>query len=97
MPECPWQRNILSLCCSGDLRNWKILKNLLTDDTGLPPEESVRYTGFQYADWEFDGDDLIYLVRMSYRGARNYHDSNRITFHRERNFRRATSPDSGAK
>lgn len=63
----------------------------------LPPEESVRYTGFQYADWEFDGDDLIYLVRMSYRGARNYHDSNRITFHRERNFRRAASPDSGAK
>ena len=44
--------------------------------------------GFQYVDWQFDGDDLIYLVRTAYDGAHNYHDSNRITFHRLADFRR---------
>jgi hypothetical protein len=44
-------------------------------------------TGFQYADWQFDGDDLIYLVRTSYDGGHNYHDANRITFHRIEDFR----------
>jgi hypothetical protein len=33
-------------------------------------------------DWQFDGADIIYLVRTAYRGAHNHHDSNRITFHR---------------
>ena len=37
--------------------------------------------------WQFDGDDLIYLVRTAHRGAHNYHDSNRITFHRLAGFR----------
>ena len=39
-------------------------------------------TGFQYVDWQFDGDDLIYVVRTAYRGARNFHDSNQIMFRR---------------
>ena len=74
------QRNVLSLTVSDDLWNWRIVKTLMRDDTGLVPEASIMFTGFQYVDWQFDGDDLIYVVRTAYRGARNFHDSNQIIF-----------------
>lgn len=76
------QRNVLSLHCSRDLAQWEHCLTLLEDDQGLPWAESVRYTGFQYVDWQFDGEDIIYLVRTAYGGAHNFHDANRITFHR---------------
>ncbi|MFH1730643.1 MAG: hypothetical protein ABIF82_03200 [Planctomycetota bacterium] len=81
-------RNALSLCSSEDLAHWEHRLTLLEDDSGLPPEESARVTGFQYADWQFDGGDLIFLVRVAYDGAHNMHDANRITFHRLTDFRR---------
>ena len=81
------QRNVLALCTSADLYRWRVVKTLLQDDSGLAPEDSVRLTGYQYVDWQFDGDDLIYVVRTAARGARNFHDSNRILFGRERGFR----------
>ena len=81
------QRNVLALCASADLCRWRVVKTLLQDDSGLAPEDSVRLTGYQYVDWQFDGDDLIYVVRTAARGARNFHDSNRILFGRERGFR----------
>ena len=83
----PRQRNELWLCASDDLVQWKAVKRLLCDDSDLQPEESLLLTGFQYVDWQFDGDDLIYVVRAAYRGARNFHDSNRILFNREPAFR----------
>ena len=86
-PNYPAQRNVLSLYISEDLLHWHHRKTLLKDDLGLSWEDSVRYTGFQYVDWQFDGEDLIYLVRTAYDGAHNYHDSNRITFHRLEYFR----------
>ena len=55
-------------------------------------QESVRLTGFHYVDWQFDGDDLIYLVRTAYAGAHNFHDANRITFHRLDGFRSLLGP-----
>ena len=81
------QRNVLSLSVSDDLWNWRLVKTLMRDDTGLEPAASVLLTGFQYVDWQFDGDDLIYVVRTAYRGTRNFHDSNRIIFRRLNNFR----------
>ena len=72
---------------SKDLRNWRVVKTIVKDDSGLREKDSIRLTGFQYPDWQFDGDDLIILARTSYRGARTFHDSNRITFHRLENFR----------
>ncbi len=81
------QRNVLSLSASDDLWNWRIVKTLMYDDTGLEPAESVLLTGFQYVDWQFDGEDLIYVVRTAYRGTRNFHDSNRIIFRRLSKFR----------
>ena len=80
-------RNILTMCVSDDLRHWREVKDVITDDTGLSPSMSINLTGFQYNSWLFDGDDILLLSRMGYRGAHNYHDSNRIGFFRFKNFR----------
>ena len=82
-------RNRLSLFSSADLRAWTRHAVLLEDHLETTPEDSALNTGFQYVDWHFDGDDIIYLVRTAYDGAHNYHDSNRITFGRVEGFRRA--------
>ena len=73
-------RNILSLFSSADLSSWTRHMVLMEDNLEKTPEDSVRNTGFQYVDWQFDGDDIIYLVRTAFDGAHNYHDANRITF-----------------
>lgn len=86
-PAWPRQRNILSLSVSSDLVNWRLVHTLMRDQSGLTAEDSARLTGFQYVDWQFDGDDIIYLVRTAYRGAIRYHDSNRIIFRKLPNFR----------
>jgi len=86
-PNFHSQRNVLSLSVSEDLINWRLVKTLMTDDTGLSPEDSIRLTGFQYVDWQFDGDDIIYLVRAAYRGAVRFHDSNRILYCKQKDFR----------
>lgn len=83
-PLFPNQRNVLSLHSSDDLVHWRHERTLLEDDLGLPWEESVRQTGFQYVDWQFDGEGLIYVVRTAYDGAHDFHDANRLTFHRLR-------------
>ncbi len=86
----PWEerdRNFLSLSVSRDLRQWRLCKVLLSDDTGRAPAEAVKSTGFQYVDWQFDGGDIIYLSRTAWNGAHNFHDANYITFHRLKNFR----------
>jgi hypothetical protein len=55
----PTQRNILSLSYTEDLinlSNWTIgVDRLLHDDTGFTVNDSLRYTGFHYVDWQFDG------------------------------------------
>lgn len=81
------QRNRLVLCLSADLRHWQEALVLLDDDSDLDERGSRRLTGFQYVDWQFDGEDIIYMVRTSYDGAHNFHDSNRITYHRLVDFR----------
>jgi len=87
-PNFPVQRNELSLCVSTDLINWQHKLTLIEDDSELDLAESVRLIGFQYVDWQFDERDLIYLVRTAYDGAHNYHDANRITFHRLSDFQK---------
>ncbi|HQK23884.1 MAG TPA: LYR motif-containing protein, partial [Candidatus Latescibacteria bacterium] len=87
-PEYPSQRNVLSLHVSADLRRWRQVATLLQDDSPLSEEESVRLTGFQYVDWQFDNEDIIYLVRTAYDGAHNFHDSNRIVCAKVEGFRK---------
>jgi len=81
------QRNVLAIYNSTDLLTWHRRATLLEDDSGLSLEESAAVTGFQYAGWQFKGADIPYVLRTAYDGAHNYHDSNRITFHRVKNFR----------
>jgi hypothetical protein len=52
----------------------------------------VKAHGFQYADWLFDGADLIAVVRTAFdepdgTPAHNAHDANYLTFHRVAKFR----------
>lgn len=69
------------------MRDCRIVITLLRDESGLSEEDSIRLTGMQYADWQFDDEDIVYLVRMDCRDALRFHDSNRITFHALKNFR----------
>lgn len=77
-------RNTLVLMNSDDLRTWCISDTLLTCDK---PE----LYGFQYADWQFDGNDIIFVSRTAWKDASGnpprQHDANYLTFHRVRNFR----------
>ena len=76
-------RNLLSLMASDNLENWYVVSDLL-DYSDQDPHE----TGFQYVDFEFEGEDIIYLCRTAMNNAHNFHDSNYSTFHRIQNFRK---------
>lgn len=81
-------RNMLVLKSSSDLFNWKVNKLLLYN-----PDEKKH--GFQYIDWQFEGNDIIYVSRTAFdnglSGAANFHDANFLTFHRIKNFRKLSN------
>jgi len=83
-------RNILALISSPDLRNWKIQSTILY-------HPDIKKHGFQYIDWLFNEDDIIFVSRTAYGdglgGAHNQHDANYLTFHRIRDFRNRTIID----
>lgn len=84
-------RNTLALMRSGDLTNWEMRCILLH-------HPDVACHGFQYPDWEFDGDDIAAAIRTAFDdglgGAHNNHDANYLTFHRFENFRSLSMADS---
>jgi hypothetical protein len=82
-PLAMGQRNIASLTVSADLIHWKIVKDLINAADEAPEE-----VGFQYIDHIALGEDLLFVSRTACNHAANFHDSNCITFHREKNFRR---------
>jgi len=77
-------RNTLALSCSEDLLHWNVKKIILH-------HPDVTKHGFQYPDWQFEGNDIIAVSRTAFEdecgGADNQHNSNFITFHRIKNFR----------
>ena len=75
-------RNLLSLMASDDLKNWYVVTDLLDYSS-----QDASKIGFQYVDFEFDGDDIIFLSRTAINGAHSFHDSNYSTFHTIENFR----------
>ena len=81
-PEESKHRNLLSLLSSTDLHRWDVVCNLFDYRTSDPHQ-----VGFQYVDFEFEGEDIIYLCRTAINGANSYHNSNYITFHRIKQFR----------
>jgi hypothetical protein len=76
-------RNSLALIWSRDLRTWKVQRVFLHH-----PDQS--HHGFQYADWQFDGKDIVSVIRTAYDddqgGAQSQHNSNYIMFLRLPNF-----------
>ncbi|MBQ8508409.1 MAG: exo-alpha-sialidase [Clostridia bacterium] len=82
LDEPKTNRNLLSLLVSDNLTNWTLVKHLI-DYRELDPAK----VGFQYVDFLFDGEDILYLCRTAFNQAHNFHDSNYTTFHRIENFR----------
>ena len=76
------KRNLLSLLSSEDLERWYLVTDLL-DYSHQDPTK----IGFQYVDFEFEGDDIIFLCRTAINKANSFHNSNYSTFHRIKNFR----------
>ncbi|MBR3894539.1 MAG: hypothetical protein IKJ35_05265 [Clostridia bacterium] len=75
-------RNLLSLVRSEDLVTWETVCDLIDYR-----DRDAKYYGFQYVDFEFDGDDLIFLCRTAINGANSFHNANYSTFHRIKSFR----------
>jgi len=77
-------RNVLALSSSPDLKTW-------TMHTILLEHTDIEKVGFQYADWEVEGEDIVAVVRTGYDdglgGAHRAHDANYLTFHRFKDFR----------
>ena len=83
-------RNNLALVSSPDLRQWRIRRLVLSHP------DPTRH-GFQYVDWQFDGEDIVAVSRTAFDdphgGARNYHDANYFTFHRVAGFRNSEATE----
>lgn len=86
--NCQVQRNCATLVASEDLVNWEVKELLLCDRELCHPILSVAQHAFQYVDWIFDGEDILFVVRESAEDAANFHDSNYLTFYRIDNFRK---------
>ena len=65
-----------------DLKKWDLVCDLL-DYSHCDPDK----VGFQYVDFEMEGDDILWLCRTALNDAHNFHDANYSTFHRIQNFR----------
>ena len=75
-------RNLLSLVVSPDLEEWRLVKHLLDWS-----EDDPQKIAFQYVDFCFDGDDILYQSRTAFNEANSFHNNNYSTFHRIKNFR----------
>jgi len=75
-------RNVCAIMSSEDLKEWKLLEIILD----YRNEDPSKF-GVQYFDFDFDGDDIVFISRTACSGAANFHDGNHITFHRIKNFR----------
>jgi arylsulfatase len=81
------RRNTLALVRSADLRKWTVARVVVQ-------HPDIKTHGYQYADWQFDGGDIVALVRTASdepdgTPAHNAHDANYLTFHRVADFRDA--------
>lgn len=86
-------RNTQALCSSANLLQWELHGNVLHHPDHLKH-------GFNYADWQFDGEDIIFVCRTAYDdaegGADSFHNANYLTFHRISNFRNIKAQNTGS-
>jgi hypothetical protein len=88
-------RNAQALCSSKDLHEWTYHKVVLfhpdVAEDGINLGSKTGHHGFQYVDWQVEGDDIIFVSRTAFDdetgGANSYHDANYFTFHRIKKFR----------
>lgn len=80
-------RNVLGLSVSKDLVSWTKVDTLLVDREMMNSEYSCWAHAFQYADFDFDGDDLVMTVRETTGFSNTFHDGKYYTFYRVTNFR----------
>ncbi|MGD8464730.1 MAG: sialidase family protein [Anaerolineae bacterium] len=77
-------RNNLVLTSSADLRNWNV-------ETPLLRHADAQNHAWQYVDWQFEGEDIVFVSRTAFDdglgGAQSAHDANYLTFHRIKDFR----------
>ena len=77
-------RNTLTLISSKDLREWHEERVIITSDNPF-------FDGFQYVDWQFDGEDIVAVIRLAMEESRGLpnrqHDANFFVFNRILNFR----------
>lgn len=82
-------RNTLTLISSADLRTWREERVIITSDNPF-------FDGFQYVDWQFDGDDIVCVIRAAIEESRGLparqHDANYLLFRRIERFREAGEP-----
>ncbi|MCK5811357.1 MAG: exo-alpha-sialidase [Clostridiales bacterium] len=72
------KRNKVILMSSSDAIIWED-EAILLDYSNY--EEDYTKLGFQYIDFIFHGDKILYVSRTAINGAITFHDSNCITFH----------------
>lgn len=75
-------RNLLSLMRSKDLYSWDVLSDVIDRRKQDPQKE-----GFQYVDFEIEGEDILFLCRTAINGAHNFHDANYSVFDKIIQFR----------
>ncbi len=75
-------RNYLALIKSENLDDWKIIYDIYDYR-----KEDARKIGFQYCDFDFHGDDIIFVCRTAMNGADSFHNSNYQTFDVIKDFR----------
>lgn len=88
-PRTNLRRNTIGLVSSTDLQTWTLRSVLLH-------HADIARHGFQYIDWDIEGDDIIAISRTAwpdYRGGPpRQHDANYLTFHRFPEFREMSLP-----
>ncbi|MBQ8214275.1 MAG: hypothetical protein IJZ80_09720 [Clostridia bacterium] len=85
--EAPRARNVVGLAVSDDLFNWKVVDTLLVDREMINTVHSCWKNAFQYIDFDFDGNDLVMVVRETSGFSNTFHDGKYFTFYRVSNFR----------
>lgn len=85
--DCRYKRKRLVMAVSDDLRDWRIACEIA--------DARETDNAFSYPDFIFSGNDILLLSRTAYNGAKNNHDTNMITFHRIKDFRRYLSKSIG--
>jgi hypothetical protein len=80
----PVDRNYLVLTSSADLRNWRVEAPLLY-------HTDTQRHAWQDVDWQFDGDDILFVSRTAFDdnldGAQSAYDADYLTFHPIQDFR----------